>query len=280
MEYSKQKLMENIYALIQERGIKIGELENELGVSTGYISRLNKNPDSTINIELVLNIANYFGVSIDVLVEGDMTKVRDNLHYMGQFINSLKDATDSNKLEWDSIYIDDVNKDLRSTEPPKLFMIEEDDDRVYGTDSKPYEYQGQKCSLSALGKKVLTSAAAPHETVMLTGTAYKTEMSAGTELYIFPMLALLDTPNGGVEEEYFDLYMRKWELEKDWDPSYGSPTEQDFQWYNYPLCNTLNNAGEIETQIALLYRAIARHEGDLKIDNSVRKSMEAFMGRM
>ena len=184
------------------------------------------------------------------------------------------------KLEWDSIYIDDVNKDLRSTEPPKLFMIEEDDDRVYGTDSKPYEYQGQKCSLSAFGKKVLTSAAAPHETVMLTGTAYKTEMSAGTELYIFPMLALLDTPNGGVEEEYFDLYMRKWELEKDWDPSYGSPTEQDFQWYNYPLCNTLNNAGEIETQIALLYRAIARHEGDLKIDNSVRKSMEAFMGRM
>ena len=52
MDYDKQKLMDNIYFLIQEREIKIGELENEIGVSTGYISRLNKNPESAVSVEL------------------------------------------------------------------------------------------------------------------------------------------------------------------------------------------------------------------------------------
>lgn len=280
MEYSKQKLMENIYALIQERGIKIGELENELGVSTGYISRINKNPESTISVELVWKIAKYFGISVDALVEGDMTKARDNLHYMGLFIDKVKDATDSNKLEWDSIYIDEVNKELRSTEPPELFLIKKRKDGVSVSDYQPHEYQGQTCSLSACGENILISAAAPHEDVMLTGTAYRSKIDTDTELYIFPMLALLNTPNGGVEAEYFDLYMRKWELDKEWDPNYGIPPEQACRWYSYPVCNTLNNAGELETQISLLYRAIARHEDDLKIDDSVRKSMEAFMGRM
>ena len=39
MEFEKEKLMKNINFLIKRKNMKIGELEAELGVSTGYLSR-------------------------------------------------------------------------------------------------------------------------------------------------------------------------------------------------------------------------------------------------
>lgn len=280
MEFSKQKLMDNIYALIQEQGIKIGELENALGVSTGYISRLNKNPDSTINIELAWRIAKYFGVSVDVLVEGDMTRARDNLRYMGRFLEQLKAKTDANELEWDSIYIDDVNKELCSNEPSDLLLIKEREDGITTAEEGIQGLSPKGCSLTNCGHKKLVSAAAPHDKVALGGIGYKTQITSETELYIFPMAKTSYSSNRIKVIMYYDLYMRKLELDDAWCSDFGEPSSDDYHWNVYPLCNTLNNATELESEITLLYRAIERHEDDLRIDDSVRNTIDSLMGLM
>lgn len=275
MEFDKQRLMDNIYALIQDRGIKIGELENEIGVSTGYISRLNKNSESAVSIEMVWKIAKFFGVSVDMLVEGDMSKARNNLQFMGRFINALKEKTDTNRLEWSSIYIEDIDHYLRTSDSVEFPIIATRSDEHDIKEMKSYEYQGKSCSCSAYRKKVLISAAAPHEMVVVTDTSYRANISNDTEVYIFPMLACFDTQEGGVEKEYFDLYMRKWDIVG--TDNMGNP---NYDWITYPLCNTLNNASDLENQIQLLYRAIARHEGDLRIDENVKDTINLFMGLM
>lgn len=280
MEFSKQKLMDNIYALIQESGIKIGELENELGVSTGYISRLNKNPDSTINIELAWKIAKYFGVSVDVLVEGDMTRARDNLRYMGRFLEQLREKTDSNELEWTSIYIEDVNKELCSNEPSDFLLIKEREDGVRTGEEGIKGVPPKACSLTNCGDKKLFSAAAPHDKVALGGTGYKARITSEVELYIFPIAKPIYSSNGVSVSMYYDLYMRKLELDDAWHPDFGEPSEDDYHWSVYPLCNTLNNAAELESEISLLYRAIERHEDDLRIDDRVRSTIDSLMGLM
>lgn len=275
MEFDKQRLMDNIYALIQDRGIKIGELENEIGVSTGYISRLNKNSESAVSVEIVWKIAKFFGVSVDMLVEGDMSKARNNLQFMGRFINALKEKTDTNRLEWSSIYIEDIDHYLRISDPVEFPIITTRSDEHDIKEMKSYEYQGKRCSCSAYRKKVLISAAAPHEMVVVTDTSYRVNISNDTEVYIFPMLACFDTQEGGVEKEYFDLYMKKWDVVSTDDM--GNP---NYDWITYPICNTLNNASDLENQIQLLYRAIARHEGDLRIDENVKDTINLFMGLM
>lgn len=280
MDFSKQKLMDNIYALIQESGIKIGELENELGVSTGYISRLNKNPDSTINIELAWKIAKYFGVSVDVLVEGDMTKARDNLRYMGRFLDQLRAKTDANELEWDSIYIEDVNKELCGGEPSDILLIKEREDGIKTGEEGIHGFSPKACSLTNCGDKKLVSAAAPHDKVALGGTGYKARITSEAELYIFPMAKPVYSSNRIEVGMYYDLYMRKLELDDGWCPNFGEPSEDDYHWKVYPLCNTLNNATELESEITLLYRAIERHEDDLRIDESVRNTIDSLMGLM
>ena len=280
MEFSKQKLMDNIYALIQEQGIKIGELENALGVSTGYISRLNKNPDSTINIELAWKIAKYFGVSVDVLVEGDMSRARDNLRYMGRFLDQLRAKTDANELEWDSIYIDDVDKELCGDEPSDLILIKEREDGISTPAERIHGLPPKACSLTNCGDKKLVSAAAPDDIVALGGTGYKAQINSGVEIYIFPMAKPVYSGNSTNVSMYYDLYMRKVELDDAWCSDFGEPSSDDYHWNVYPLCNTLNNAIELESEIKLLYRAIERHEDDLRIDDSVRNTIDSLMELM
>lgn len=41
-EFNRQRMMENVNELIKEKGLKVGEVESAIGVSTGYISRLTK----------------------------------------------------------------------------------------------------------------------------------------------------------------------------------------------------------------------------------------------
>ena len=42
MEFDRSRLMNNITTLIKEKNIKIGELENSVGISTGYLSKMAK----------------------------------------------------------------------------------------------------------------------------------------------------------------------------------------------------------------------------------------------
>ena len=42
MEFDRARLMNNINTLIKDKNIKIGELENSIGISTGYLSKMSK----------------------------------------------------------------------------------------------------------------------------------------------------------------------------------------------------------------------------------------------
>lgn len=58
---------ERIKELCKEKGISINKLENELGFGSGYISKLEK---STPNSKKIKQIADYFGTSIDYIMNG------------------------------------------------------------------------------------------------------------------------------------------------------------------------------------------------------------------
>ena len=58
----------NVKRRVKALGMEIGEFEKRIGVSTGFISRIAKKSTSP-SFELIMNIANELGVSIDTLVE-------------------------------------------------------------------------------------------------------------------------------------------------------------------------------------------------------------------
>lgn len=85
-----KKFSENVRYLCKQKGKSIGELETEIGVSKGYLSRI-------VNLEKAINLANLYKVSqilettIDDLISKDM--------YLEWKIQELEKELDSLKKQ-------------------------------------------------------------------------------------------------------------------------------------------------------------------------------------
>ena len=100
VEFDKKIMLENISLLLEKSGKKVGELESEVGVSIGYISRLSKDDKSKPGIEFVVGAAASLGVSIDMLVNVNLSKLTPTEKYLFNFIDKLISDTKADKLDW------------------------------------------------------------------------------------------------------------------------------------------------------------------------------------
>lgn len=95
---NNEKMIEVIRSLCKSKNITPTKLEEDLGFSQGLISRWkDKNP----NIDRIIDIADYFKVSLDEVVGRDQIVI-DN------FISSLIEETENNNIIWHK-YNDKVN---------------------------------------------------------------------------------------------------------------------------------------------------------------------------
>lgn len=100
--FDKKRCLDNIYFLAKQKGKKIGELEELANVSTGYLSRANKE-DSTskLTIDLIAAIAQALEVSIDKLVSYDLAALSPNEQRIIAFIEKLGHDTEEGDIDWE-----------------------------------------------------------------------------------------------------------------------------------------------------------------------------------
>ncbi|MCD7825532.1 MAG: helix-turn-helix domain-containing protein [Clostridiaceae bacterium] len=278
MEFNRAKLMENIMSLIQQKGLKIGDVEAEAGVSTGYLSRLSKKEtDSAPSADIVWKLAKALGVSTDMLIEGDFSHATDNLLYMRNFISRLKYMTDVNEMDWKTITMADVEDALKSGKDSLFFVKERQDGQDIGKTERPRS-DFYNASLAEYGTRRIHSMAAPNSIIWVTGSSYFCWIDDKTKFYMIPMGGDFATEDDQPPEtiEFYDLYLERWTVNPDL-PEGSTVSGKDYNWYALPLCNTLNNAQELAGDIHALYNAIARREYDLKITGEVRAVIDNFM---
>lgn len=63
-------LYENIMSLCAQKGVKGGKMCVDLGISKSMMTKLRDNPKRQITSETAKKIADYFGVSVDYLLNG------------------------------------------------------------------------------------------------------------------------------------------------------------------------------------------------------------------
>ena len=281
-EFNRQRMMENVNELIKEKGLKVGEVESAIGVSTGYISRLTKKEtDTAPSADIVWKLAKYLGVSTDMLIEGDFSKATHNLQYMRNFVLKLKAMTDSNKLEWGAITIQDINSALQNEEDGEetLPIIAHRENAALNIKEMQIRKDARyrDCSLPEYGNKRVKSSAT-EERVWTCGSGFQAYLSDGTTVFIFKLEGNFRLNDDGDCDvlAFYDIYFGKNILNPDFEGGY-PPGDEDFQYTFLPVCSTLNNAYDIGADIALLYRSISRHEHDLKISQDVRNSIDHFL---
>ena len=94
-------LSDNIQALIEIRGIQVGKLEKQLGVSAGYFSRVRRG--MSISSEVLYNLSKVMDVSMDDLCSKGYKNrlIRDKVEQLNRML-------DDRAAEWEYIGGEDV----------------------------------------------------------------------------------------------------------------------------------------------------------------------------
>lgn len=99
----KTLLAKNIKYLAEQKGIKIGALEDKIGVSTGYFSRLanEESKSGSSQLDIIFSAANVLKISINMLISTDLTSYTPNERLLSDFFDILQKDTEKGSLEWD-----------------------------------------------------------------------------------------------------------------------------------------------------------------------------------
>lgn len=109
-EFDKKLMFDNIAYLLRETGKKIGEVENESGVSAGYISRTSKDQNAKPGIEFIVRIADALHVGIDTLLGIDLSTLTPTERYLLTFLEKLRGDTVADKLDWNRESSNSLNR--------------------------------------------------------------------------------------------------------------------------------------------------------------------------
>ena len=110
MELFNSKIFfDNIDYLIKSQNRKIGEVENEAGVSAGYISRTSKEGGSKPGIDFILNVAKVLHVSVDILLTVNIASLTPTEKYLLAFLEKLEHDTASDSLAWERESAESLN---------------------------------------------------------------------------------------------------------------------------------------------------------------------------
>jgi len=111
---SRKRIGSNIKALAKWYGFKIGDIEKEAGVSSGYLSRLanDSKSESSPIMDLLLTASDTFRVSIDSLVSMDFNKIADsNKMRLHGFLETLLYLSNRGRLDWKRASGQDVGEE-------------------------------------------------------------------------------------------------------------------------------------------------------------------------
>ncbi|MBQ3518015.1 MAG: helix-turn-helix transcriptional regulator [Clostridia bacterium] len=126
-EFDKKIMLDNISFILKEQGKKIGEIEAEAGVSTGYISRITKDDAGKPGIDFIVKIAKALNVSIDTLLNINLSELTPTELYLVSFLGKLKSDTTKEKLEWYILskdYLNSIETDYDGDVEHPLFYLE------------------------------------------------------------------------------------------------------------------------------------------------------------
>lgn len=253
MEFDKRRCMSAVYAIAKEKGVKIGDLEKEANVSTGYLSKLNKEENtSSPSIELLLAVARVLDVTIDMLVYSEYEGLSANEKYILKFLDKLINDTLSGGLQWEKEtkkQLLNVGCDYIGNEPcahHPLFEAVETPNA--GETDYPESYSLDACYYSRFFSDGETRIA---------GDGFHAKLSpADADIYI--MKVENEEAHMGIGYDQFEIYL----LQK------GGVS---------PLCCSEFVCSDIARQVQNLYKVIVDADSNLGINNEVKSIIDLYM---
>ena len=285
VDFNRQTVINNLMALIQNSGMKMGDAERKLGVSAGYLSRLSKKEnESALSAEFIWKISQLFGVSVDTLVRDDIDEEDKMIGYMRKFITKLATKTASGEMTWTPISVSQINNMLMGNStvrfPVAYYRGADYPRKQPGVSDDPVQID---YALSCYGEMKVVSAAYGGIMVNPQGTVYCTSLGDGPDAQNI-YLAYYCTYCESGYEEFYELMLVDPGHEADWWEEqsniemYPVTGKAEIPSYVDEICNTYMTAWQpIKNEMANLYRVVKGHEHDIQISSNVKSTIDDFM---
>lgn len=257
--FDKKRCMDNIYAIARDRKIKIGDLERKAGVSSGYLSKLNKEENTaTPGVELLLHIANVLGVSMDFLVSANYTELGENEIYFAHFIDKLMIGTEKQKVVWEiesGAYLNSNIEGEGFTHP--LFI------------NAPSVIEHPETGrLIDFVKNIYQSRFLAIDDVRKFGNCYHCELSSSQKLYMMQLHLGNENYNNGEVRIPWQEEKEHIEIELYLVDNRGNVS---------PLCSTFSVEGEMRDLIWKMYEMVSADRRTINVSSAVKGVIDDFM---
>lgn len=125
--FNRDRFLSNLFYMMKSADVKVGELEKEARVSSGYISRLGKS-EAIPSVEFILRVANVLNTSPDTLLNKDISKLDEQEKYLLNFLVLLNNQTLKRGINWElqtKEYLDSISVDEDGNFTHPLFSYHE-----------------------------------------------------------------------------------------------------------------------------------------------------------
>ncbi len=233
------------YLLKSHPDIKLGQIEAEGGVSTGYTSRLEKADNkSDPPIEYIAAAAKAFDIFIDTLLYSPLEEMTPTERYLMKFIEKIAKDTMEDKLIWEREPCDNLNTYVGESPVKRhvLFVPDKNNLDNYGNPQSFY----------------FKSRFFPEKPVDVTADPYHANLpNSANVLYILPIY-LYDDEECDDGNSAYEIYI--------WD-------EDEV----IPICNTLQANTEIKNAISKLFSVIQETAAHVRLDERARWIIDSYM---
>ena len=233
-------LINNISFLIKKHGIRLGDLESLLGISTGYISRTAKeNSGKRMSIDIAWKIARLFNIDFGRFISVDLSESKGNTAMLLRFIEKMIRQTEEGKLQWEIMGGDETELDPVLVE---CGLVTEDGEKlIYNSDHLN-----------------------PKMTFYLAGDVMCTKQfnDDGNDLLMIPF------HRDGAETIHFDFLFA-------WDGNV-QRGESNLEWQKafYTFDDPF---GQLDQAAAQLFETAKDYELDAKLDPDVRSFIDRYI---
>ncbi len=244
----KDRSLANVrYLLKKHPSVKLGQIEAEGGVSTGYTSRMEKS-DSKADppVEYLAAAAKAFDISIDTLIYVPLDEMTASEKYILKFIEKVAADTISEEMMWEREPCKFLNEpfELRGSwaDVHPLFVPNKNDVDNYGN----------------YGSAFFQSRFFPERAVDVLVDPYHATMTrTDSVLYILPVM-MYDNADCIDGERGYELYI------------YDSNEVT-------PICNTIQSHPAIASAVSKLFSVIQETTAHVRLDKKARSLIDAFM---
>ena len=246
-KYDGKLFFRNVDYLIKQQKRKVGEIEREAGVSTGYIARTSKAGTGKVGIGFIMAVASILGVKLDILLKVDLSGLDATETYLLSFLTKLINDTDNDLLTWkceDETYLNALSLNSNRYERHPLFNRK--DPELLADDS----YKSSDCSVFKSNSFGLNT--------KISGGCYNTQLKNGACLYV---MSIERVPVPGSNNPK-DVAREVWLTMNGHKPQY--------------LCSDWGGAN-LASVVDILYRAVQESFHRPKISQNCRDIIDAFM---